>query len=298
LFNGKGIPAGRVTEFFGPEHIGKSTLLDQVFARVQTMGGVAILAEPEGGREIGYTRRLGVDVTKLQYLHFSREEFHLENVLTAFYRTIDWWRINSPETPVVLGLDALAGTATREELAEGLGKNKKPGAAAKVMREASRQLPARLGNTNIAVIICNHEYEKIQTFGFGKKRETYGGGGLRHLASLRVSLYRTGKWVKAADGSLLGQIVGARLVKNRLGSPWGSVEFALMPGTGVNNVWTLYEALKSAGLVRVAGGWAALNLEGDIIKFQGWLGLQKLCAERPDLFDALTKVYWGLGDGQ
>ncbi len=80
LLNDRGIPLGRVTEFFGPNHIGKSTLLDHIFAQVQIMGGVAILAEPEAARDKQYTQRIGVDLQKLQYLHFPRADFYLENI--------------------------------------------------------------------------------------------------------------------------------------------------------------------------------------------------------------------------
>jgi len=293
LLNGKGIPLGRVCEFFGPNHIGKSTLLDHVFASVQKMGGVAILAEPEAARDIVYTQRIGVDPAKLQYLHFARSDFYLENILMVLYQTIDWWREHAPDTPVIFGLDALGGTSTREEVEEQLTKNKQPGAAAKVVREAARQIPARLGNTNIGVIICNHEYE---TFGFGggfggKKRETYGGGGLRHLASIRVKLFPAGEWVKRSDGAILGRVIGAKLVKNRLGNPWGEARLAVISVSGVDNVWTLFSDLKRSGLIVTSGGWSAMNVDGEVLKFQGWTGLAQKCLEIPKLFDRLV-VAW------
>jgi len=300
LLNGKGIPTGRVTEIYGENHIGKSTLIDHCFSEVQRIGGVAVLAEPEGAREVGYSQRIGVNPERLQYLSFPREEFHLENILQTFYKTIDWWRTNSPDTPVLIGLDALGGAATREEMTNQLSKSNQPGAAAKVLREASRQIPARLGNTKIAVVIANHEYESIKMTGrVGKKKETYGGGGLRHLASIRLSLFRTpdstgSVWVKQSDGAVIGQVVGARLTKNRLGVPWGQTKFALISGMGVNNVWTVYEKFKEAKLLTVSGGWAGINLDGDIIKFQGWRGLQLKCEEDPNLWAKLVSVYQGL----
>lgn len=297
LLNKKGIPGGRVIEIFGPWHIGKTTLLDHIFASVQSVGGEAILVEPEGARDKKYTKRLGVDTDKLHYLNFPREEFYLENILMAFYQTIDFWRINYPDVPVVLGLDALGGAATRGEMEVQLTQAHQPGAAAKVLREAARQIPARLGNTKISIVICNHEYEKIAKkgkFGAGVLRETYGGGGLRHLASIRLSLYPGGEWVKTSEGEVLGRVVVAKLVKNRLGNPWGRVRFALLSGVGVNNVWTIYEEFKEAGLIAVSGSWASINLDSEIIKFQGWSGLDKKCAEDETLFPRLVTVYKGL----
>ena len=292
LLNNLGIPSGRVIEIFGPEHIGKSTLLDHIFAAVQAMGGEAILAEPEGARDTAYTRNIGVDPAKLHYLNFPREGLYLENILMTFYKTIDFWRAKFPDTPVVLGLDALGGAATREEMDKQLSEPNQPGAAAKVLREAARQIPARLGNTKISIVICNHEYDKINMGGYAsKKRETYGGGGLRHLSSIRLSLYSGGEWIKASDGAILGRVVVAKLVKNRLGNPWGEARFALLSGVGVNNVWTIFERLKSADLITKGGSWSSLNLDGKILKFQGWTGLQQKCAEDPTLFPRLVSVY-------
>jgi len=295
ILNGKGVPAGRMTEFFGMEHIGKSTLLDHIFAEVQRMGGIAVLAEPEGGRDVNYTTRIGCDPQKIQYLRFPRDEFYLENILESFYTTIDFWRKSYPDIPVVIGLDALGGASTRAEMAGMLTTNKSPGGAAKVLREAARKIPARLGNTKIALVICNHEYEKINMFGVGPKRETYGGGGVRHLASLRVSLYRSkGSFLKGTDQSVYGQIITARTVKNRLGKPWQEAQICLIPGLGVNNVWTVYEELRCAQLLEVSGSWAAVNIDGQISKFQGWQGLQRLCEKDPDLFPRLVAVYQSL----
>lgn len=300
ILNGKGIPTGRVTEIFGQEHIGKSTLLDHIFAQVQKMGGIAILAEPEGGRDEKYTTRIGANPDKLQYLRFARNQFYLENILEVFYTTIDFWRTHYFDTPVVIGLDALGGTSIRAEMEGTLTASKSPGAAAKVIREAARKIPVRLGNTNIALVICNHEYEKIVTYGggVGPKRITYGGGGLRHLASLRLSLFFSkGAFLKNADQSVYGQVVTARTVKNRLGTPWQETNICMIPGVGVNNVWTLYDELKRARLIEVAGSWGAVNIDGEITKFQGWQGLQRLCEKDPSLFSRLVSVYQTLCQG-
>jgi len=299
LLNGKGIPSGRVTEFTGDPHIGKSTLLDHVFASAQALGGEAVLVEPEGAREKGYTQRLGVDPSKLHYAQFNdREDMHLENIINLIYETVDFWRVKAPDTPVVIGFDALGGTATRDEMQNRMKESNQPAVAAKIMREASRQIPARLGNTKIAVVICNHEYQTFKrTSGFGgSPKESYGGGGLRHLCTIRMSLFPTEKgWVKDSMGVRLGRVVGAQLVKNRLGNPWVSTKFALMSGSGVNNIWTIFQTLREAKLMDVAtNGWAAINLDGEILKFHGWSGLQVKCVEDDSLFPRLINVYQGL----
>lgn len=298
LLNGQGIPCGRCTEIFGPPHIGKSTLLDHMFASVQKIGGVGILIDSEAARDRNYSRSIGVDTKRLKYLKFGRDELHVENILTKILETVEFWTANSPDVPIVIGWDALGGTATRDELEGRLEKNERPAMAAKVLRTACRQLPGKLGNTKIALVVCNHEYENIK-MGFmaskvGKKRETYGGEAIRHLSTIRLQLFPAG-WIKRADGAILGFEVGAKLVKNRLGVPWGEVRVALLAGIGIDNVWSVYQRLTEAKLITVAGGWAAINLDGKVIKFQGWSGLAAKCQEDATLFPRLVSVYQSLG---
>jgi len=298
LLNGRGIPCGRTTEIFGPPHIGKSTLLDHLFASVQKIGGIGILIDTEGARDVRYSQSIGVDPKKLRYLEFGRDELHIENILIKIIDTIEFWTARSPETPIVIGWDALGGTATRDELAGKLEKGERPAQAARVMRTACRQIPGRLGNTKIALVVCNHEYENIQ-MGFmvgkvGKKRETYGGAAIRHMSTLRIQLFPSG-WIKRADGAIIGREVGAKLVKNRLGHPWGEAQVALLSGIGVDNVWSIYQRLATAKLITVAGGWAAINLDGKGMKFQGWSGLAAKCREDSTLFPRLLSVYQSLG---
>ncbi|OGO08177.1 MAG: hypothetical protein A2Y61_00400 [Chloroflexi bacterium RBG_13_60_13] len=305
LLNGRGVPCGRMSEIIGPPHIGKSTLLDHLFAEVQRMGGIAILADTEGARDANYSRNLGVDLAKLQYLEFGERaiyenkkivgyerQLYLENVLTKILESIIFWSKNYPDIPVLIGFDALAGTSTREELENRLSKDEQPAAAARVLRKICRQFPQYMGNTKIALVVCNHEYQNIlMGKKVGKARESYGGDAIRHLASIRLSLWPAGEWVKRADGEILGRVVGAKLVKNRLGNPWGEAKVALLSGVGINNVWSVFEKLKRAGIIATSGSWAALNLDGEEIKFQGWNGLMVKCQEDETLFPKLVSVY-------
>lgn len=295
LFNGKGIPTGRVVELYGPPHIGKSTLLDHLFASVQNIGGIAILFDTEGARDIRYTQSIGVDPSKLLLIEFKPTELHIENVMSKIFQTIEFWAKEYPETPVVLGWDALGGTATRDELEKRMDKESQPARAAQIMRKACRQLPSKLGNTNISLVIANHEYLHFSMGGGfgGSKKETYGGEAVRHLATLRAQLYPVG-WVKRADGQIVGREIGVKLVKNRLGNPWGEARIALISGIGIDNTWSVFNKLKEAGIITVSGSWAAINLDGELIKFQGWLGLTEKCKDDDTLFPRLVSIYKGL----
>ena len=291
-----GIPMGRVTEIYGPPYIGKSTLADCLMGQCQKLGGVSILADTEVSRDRHYSTRLGVDLKKLQYLEFERGEMHLENAMSVIYHSIDFWGANSPDIPVLIVLDALGGTATREECEKQLAPGEKgaqPALAARVMHSAARLFPDRVRGRKIAVVILNHEYEMVGGFGGGfgaKRKETYGGSGTRHLSSNRIQLYSSGVYIKASDGRQLGREVVAKVVKNRLGDPC-EARVPILHGLGIENVYTVYEDLKDAKIIVATQGWAALNLDGEVLKFQGWSGLRQKCAEIPDLWDRLVSVW-------
>lgn len=291
-----GIPYSRVTEIFGPPFIGKSTLLDGCFASVQAAGGIAVLADTEVSRDRHYVQRLGVDLDKLQYLEFKRGEMYIENVIQAVYRTIDFWAEKHPDIPVVVGWDALGGTATKDEWEKGLQSEKasQPGAAAKAMHSATRQISPRLAGTKIAFVILNHEYQVINTGGFGyhgPRKETYGGSGVRHAGTLRLQLYNSGTQIKRSDGWVMGRVIVAKPVKNRLGDSNLEAMVPIMNGTGVCNHWTLCEDLRRANIIVTAGSWSAINLDGQEIKFQGWSGLAARCGEDPTLYGRLVSVW-------
>ena len=290
-----GIPFSRVTELFGPPFIGKSTLLDHMMASVQKMGGRAILIDTEVSRDRHYTSRLGVDLTKLDYLEFERGEMYIENIIQTVYKTIDFWAVNYPETPVLIGWDALGGTATKDEWEKGMQSEKasQPGAAAKAMHAATRQLSPRLGGSKIALVILNHEYEMINSGfgGFGKKRETYGGSAVRHAGSIRIQLYNSGTQIKRSDGWVMGRVIVAKPVKNRLGDSNIEAHVPIISGVGVENTYTLFEEFKRLKVCVTSGSWSAINLDGQVINFQGWSGLKEKCTEDPTLFDRLVSVW-------
>lgn len=294
LLGGEGLPAGRVIEIFGPNHIGKSTILDHIFAAAQRMGGYAILVDAEQARDYRYTRRLGVDVEQLQVIEFLPSELSIENVVNKIFSSCDWWRVNHPESPVVIGWDALGSTSTNEELGKRIGEAT-VASAAKVMRQACRQVAARVGNTKIMLVVCNHQYEKIGHFGGapGPKRETYAGEALRLATSVRLELYNAGQ-LKVGDGTVVGREVGVKLIKHRLGCP-GETRIALLYGLGADNVWSIYQVLVGAKFISHPGGsgWDSVNLGGEIglVKFRGWAGLREKVAEIPELFPRLVEAY-------
>lgn len=294
LLSGKGVPCGRVTEIFGPNHLGKSTILDHIIAECQRRGGVGVLIDSEGARDVQYSRAIGVDTGKLKYLEFEPHELHMENVLMRLYDVIEYWVSKDPDRLVVIGWDSLGGTSTRDELDKRLAKDSRPAMAASVLRRACRQIPPKLGNSRIAVVVVNHEYMNLDLHGHvGVKKETYGGEAMRLLASLRIQLYHAG-WIKNGDGVILGRELGAKLIKSRIGKPWGEARVAMIPGVGIDNVWSVYERLRHQGVIQSSGSWSAINLDGEKIAFQGWLGLLQKCRDDETLFARLASVYQGV----
>jgi len=202
---GGGIATGRVTELYGPEHVGKSTILDGIFAQVQKLGGIGVLADAEQARDATYTASLGVDVDSLRTLEFPRGELTAEAVCNVLLDATDFFEEDFPDLPVVIGWDALGGTSTFEEINKRVG-DRVVASAAKVMRELGRRLPNHLAGTNVALVICNHEYAVISRGGRPGWNETYGGKGVRHAATHRIQLF-PGQSITTSDGQYLGRQV-------------------------------------------------------------------------------------------
>lgn len=315
LLGGRGIPLGRITEIYGNWHIGKTTLLNQLFAQAQRQGGWACVFDTETAMSEEYTAGLGVDPERLTYAQFSSGQGSLENVCLTMLKAVRWWRQNDPDRVVLLGLDSLGGTPTADELRAPLsseeaddgekdGKKKKkarqPGAAARVMHAFRRQIPQELGNTKIGLIVINHEY---QSWSMGKtRRETFGGEAMRNAASIRLKLFSVGNYLERS-GVTIGKEINADLVKDKIfGKTGGRARFALLNNIGIDNTWTVYEDLIRRGVIVKSGSWCAVNLDGEEMKFQGWNGFQKLC-DKPvedgklSYFDRFVAVYEQLQRG-
>lgn len=308
LLGNKGIPFGRITEIYGNWHIGKTTLLNQLFAQVQRLGGWACVFDTETAMSEGYTVGLGVDPERLSYAQFAAGQGSLENVCLTILNSVRWWREHDPNRMVLLGLDSLGGTPTAQELRAPLSseesdaggstkkKAKQPGMAARVMHAFRRQIPQELGNSNIGLVIINHEY---QSWAMGKtKRETFGGEAMRAAASIRIKLFSVGHYFERS-GVTIGREIEADLVKDKIfGKTGGKARFALLNNVGIDNTWTVFQELKRRGvIVQVPGaGWCAMNLDGEDLKFQGWNGFQKICNKavvegQPSYFDRFVSVY-------
>lgn len=292
MLNGRGIPCGRITEIYGPNYIGKSTVLDMIFAQVQGQGGFGVLIDTESARDRNYTvSGLGVDPDKLQMLQFDEaNQVNIESICNKIIESVEFWRLGHYETPIVIGWDSLGGVTTAAEMQKAVGE-RNVAAAAKAMRDGMRKMVTRLARSHVALVIINHQYTNIQTMG-GRPttRSTYAGDALRLAASIRCEMFHLGL-IKASNGDVLGRQVGVRLDKNRFGA-CTETKIAVLSGRGVDNSWTLYEGLREAGKITVAGAWSTLQLpDTPPLKFMGWAALGEKCQQDPALFDRLVSLY-------
>lgn len=289
-----GIPMGRVTEIFGPAHIGKTTLLDHIFASCQRIGGVAVLIETDTKRDPHYTRGIGVDLNTLEYIEFdSWSETHMENAMDAVINSIIFWRERAPTIPMVVGVDAIGVTPTKKEIENSIAKGT-TASAAKVLRRSCRKIAGVLSGTNSALVVLNHEYTQISFGGFGggAPKSVYGGNAVELLSTARIRLHPLkDSWIKDSQGVVLGKRVGFSIKKYKLGAAYSEGEFALLSSVGIDNVWSILDRLAKKQLVVTNGPWSAINLDGEEIKFQGYLSLRNKCLEHPELFPKLVAAY-------
>lgn len=310
-----GVPRGRLVEISGPEHVGKSTLLDHIFAETQRIGGLAMLVDPEVGRDAKYTRNIGVDPERLivpqakegkhkQKLQGGKGTKDVENFLTledvfnTVGRALDWQRLCFPELPMTIGIDSVAALPTREDLERSAGE-KKPGEAASVIKHTLRALIQKIAKSGVCLIFVNQLYTRIGYQGWGDPRIEYGGSGIPYHASLRIRLNPAGEKIKTSDGHIIGSVTEALIRKSKVSGVTGAkCDIPILHGVGIDNVYTLFTRFKAEGYIAVGGaGWNSMLLPEtqEPLKWQRQhLGLAELCAQTEGLYDKLVAIYMAM----
>ena len=236
-----GIPRGRVTEVFGPESSGKTTLTLHVIANAQTGGGVAAFVDAEHALDVAYARKLGVDTENLLVSQPDTGEQALEIAEVL---------VRSGALDVVV-IDSVAALVPRAEI-EGEMGDAHVGLQARLMSQALRKLTGAIGRSNTAVIFTNQIREKIGVM-FGNPETTSGGRALKFYASLRLDIRRIAAIKEGQEQ--IGSRVRVKVVKNKCAPPFRQAEFDIMFDQGISREGLLVDLGEEVGVVQRAGAW-------------------------------------------
>jgi recombination protein RecA len=236
-----GLPRGRVSEIFGPESSGKTTIALQVIAEAQKIGGMAAFIDVEHALDPAYAKKLGVDVDNLLVSQPDYGEQALE--ITAAL-------INSGQIDVLV-VDSVAALVPKAELDGEMGDSHM-GLQARLMSQALRKLTGTVSKSNTCLIFINQIREKIGVM-FGNPETTSGGRALKFYASIRADIRRIAA-IKEGD-AVTGNRTRVKIVKNKVASPFRDAEFDILYGEGISREGYLIDLGVAQNLVEKSGSW-------------------------------------------
>ncbi|MDB4887942.1 MAG: recombinase RecA [Gemmatimonadetes bacterium] len=240
-----GIPRGRVTEIYGPESSGKTTLCLHIVANAQKMGGVAAFIDAEHALDTEYARKLGVDVEGLLISQPDTGEQALE---------ICEILVRSGAVDIVV-IDSVAALVPKAEIEGDMGDSH-VGLQARLMSQALRKLTGAIARSKTIVIFINQLREKIGVM-FGNPETTTGGKALKFYASVRLDIRRIGP-VKDKE-EVVGSHVRVKVVKNKVAPPFKQAEFDIMYAEGISHTSLLVDIGAESNIIEKSGAWYSYN---------------------------------------
>jgi recombination protein RecA len=267
-----GLPRGRITEIYGPESSGKSTLAMHVVAVAQRNGGVCAYIDAEHAMDPIYARAIGVDIDQLLISQPDTGEQALEIVDML---------VRSAALDVVV-IDSVAALTPRAEI-EGEMGDSHVGLQARLMSQALRKMTGAMSNTGTTAIFINQLREKIGVM-FGSPETTTGGKALKFYASIRLDVRRI-ETLKDG-GEPVGNRTRVKVVKNKVAPPFKQAEFDILYGFGISREGSLIDMGVEQGILRKSGAW--YTYEGDQLG-QGKENARKFLRDNPDIANDIEK---------
>ncbi len=265
-----GIPRGRITEIYGQESSGKTTLAYHIVAECQKAGGVAAFVDAEHSVDASYAANLGVDINSLLVSQPDTGEEALE-IMDALIR--------SGAVDVVV-LDSVAALVPKAEI-EGEMGDSHVGLQARLMSQALRKIGGSLAKSNSCAIFINQIREKIGVM-FGNPETTPGGRALKFWASVRLEVRRL-ETIKVS-GQAVGTRVKVKVAKNKVAPPFREAEFDIMFGKGISRSGNILDVATDLGIIGKTGTWFTY---GEQRIGQGRENAKKFLEDNPALMDEL-----------
>ncbi len=266
-----GIPRGRVTEIYGPESSGKTTLAMHCIAEAQKQGGIAAIVDAEHAFDKSYAEKLGIDTENL----LISQPDHGEQALEVAEHLIRSGAID------IIVIDSVAALVPRGELEGDMGDSKM-GLQARLMSQALRKLTGAINKTKCSCIFINQLREKIGIM-FGNPETTTGGNALKFYASVRLDIRRIGQIKEGAD-NVMGNRTRVKVVKNKVAPPFKVIEFDIMYGEGISKVGEILDLGVEMEIVKKSGSWFSYGSEK---LGQGRDAVKNILLDNPELMNEI-----------
>ena len=274
-----GVPRGRVTEIYGPESSGKTTLALHIIAEAQKAGGTAAFIDAEHALDVHYAERLGVNIDDLLVSQpdFGEQALEIAEIL-----------IRSGSVDVIV-IDSVAALGPKAEIDGAMGDSH-VGLQARLMSQSMRKMTSILNRTNTALVFINQIRIKIGVM-YGNPETTTGGNALKFYSSLRIDIR---KMAAIKDGTdVVGNRTKVKIVKNKVAPPFKIVEFDIVYGEGISREGDLLDLAAEQDIVEKSGAWYSYN--GERIG-QGRENAKTFLKENKDVFKEINgKVRQGFG---
>ena len=265
-----GVPRGRITEIYGPESSGKTTLALHIIAQAQKLGGLAAYIDAEHALDPIYANRLGVDLEELLISQPDTGEQALEIVDTL---------VKSAAIDVIV-IDSVAALVPKAEIDGDMG-DAHVGLQARLMSQALRKLTGTISRTKTCVIFINQLRSKIGVM-FGSPETTTGGNALKFYASTRLDIRRI-ETIKVGTDAV-GSRVRVKVVKNKVAPPFRQAEFDIMYNEGISITGSVLDVATELGIVKKTGSWFSF---GEERIGQGRENSKEFLKANPDVFEEI-----------